>query len=173
MPIKYKLDKIGDNMKKKNNILSIVLIVLTVLLGITTYYFYKTEFKIQGIVIYQYCIYGTVIALILTLSELISKYRLNKHIKKANFLESRLGEWNTISYRVKKAGEHAFNELPIGIIVFDDDFKIEWSNQYAQKIFLIKDLNNKSFNLLDSGFAEKVRERQPVFKTEIYQTYSK
>ena len=93
---------------------------------------------------------------------------VRKQEKKAEYYERKMKLWNNISYRVKNAGETSFNELPIGIIVFDDDFKIEWSNQYAQKIFLIKDLNNKSFNLLDSDFAEKVRERQPIFKTEIY-----
>lgn len=167
MPIKYKLDKIGDNMKKKNNILSIVLIVLTVLLGITTYYFYKTEFKIQGIVIYQYCIYGTVIALILTLSELISKYRLNKHIKKANFLESRLGEWNTISYRVKKAGEHAFNELPIGIIILSDNGEIYWSNSHAKDIFM-SPLQDIKLQSISREIAENIRLKKENFQVEIY-----
>lgn len=93
---------------------------------------------------------------------------VRKQEKKYEYYEHRMKLWNNITYRVKNAGETSFNELPIGIIVFDDDFKIEWSNQYAQKIFLMRDLNNKSFDLLDSDFAEKVRERETVFVTEIY-----
>ena len=93
---------------------------------------------------------------------------LRKQEKKYSYYQQRMKLWNNISYRVKNAGETSFNEMPIGIIVFDDDFQIEWANQYAQKIFLIRDLNNKSFELLDSNFAEKVRERQLVFTAEIY-----
>ena len=93
---------------------------------------------------------------------------VSKQEKKYAYYENRMKLWNNISYRVKNAGETSFNEMPIGIIVFDDDFKIEWSNQYAQKIFLMRDLNNKSFDLLDTNFAEKIREREPLFITEIY-----
>jgi len=93
---------------------------------------------------------------------------VTKQEKKAEYYERKMKLWNNISYRVKNAGETSFNELPMGIIVFDDDFKIEWSNQYAQKIFLMKDLNNKSFELLDGDFAQKVRDRQSNFKAEIY-----
>ena len=40
------------------------------------------------------------------------------------------GYISTLSYRVKKVGEEALMEMPIGILLFNDDFKIEWSNPY-------------------------------------------
>ena len=93
---------------------------------------------------------------------------VRKQEKKSEYYERKMKLWNNISYRVKNAGETSFNELPIGIIVFDDDFKIEWSNSYAQKIFIMKDLNNKSFEFLNSEFAQKIRDREAVFKIDIY-----
>lgn len=37
----------------------------------------------------------------------------------------------TLSHRIKKAGNEVFNELPIGIVLFDEERKIEWHNGYV------------------------------------------
>lgn len=71
-----------------------------------------------------------------TLSILYMLRMNNKNIQKLGWLENRLNHWNSISYRVKKAGEISFNELPIGIIVFSSDKVIEWANNYSKEIFL-------------------------------------
>lgn len=42
-------------------------------------------------------------------------------------LEAYIG---TLSYRVKKVGEEALMEMPIGIILYGDDHQIEWTNPY-------------------------------------------
>ena len=149
-------------MKNLKKFQIIIFILLAAALTLIFYNYFISVFKDQFSVYLSYVILGFSIAY--ELLYLLFK----KHEKKAQFYERKMQLWNNISYRVKNAGETSFNELPIGIIVFDDDFKIEWSNQYAQKIFLIKDLNNKSFELLDPTFAERVRERQPLFKIEIY-----
>src|SRR5699024_2708128 len=36
----------------------------------------------------------------------------------------------TISHRVKKVGKEALLEMPIGIILFNEDYFIEWTNPY-------------------------------------------
>ncbi|MGN7940910.1 DHH family phosphoesterase [Virgibacillus sp. 6R] len=41
---------------------------------------------------------------------------------------------STLSYRLKKVGEEALMEMPIGIMLIDDDFKIEWANPYITSI---------------------------------------
>lgn len=41
----------------------------------------------------------------------------------------------TLSYRVKKVGEEALLELPIGIILINDEQDVEWTNPYTAKIF--------------------------------------
>ena len=71
------------------------------------------------------------------------------HQKKISSLENRLSMWNTISYRVKKAGETAFNKLPIGIVVIDNDYKIVWSNSHARSIFMspLQNINLREISL--------------------------
>ncbi|HQC74998.1 MAG TPA: hypothetical protein PLW60_05690, partial [Bacilli bacterium] len=71
-----------------------------------------------------------------SLTYLLVFFAQNKTIKKLDWMENRLKQWNSISYRVKRAGENSFNEMPLGIIVFNDDKVIEWANNYAKKIFL-------------------------------------
>lgn len=154
-------------MKNKNNILSIFLTILSIIFGFVTYYLYASEYKIKGVIIYPYFLYGTLILLVLTLSELMSKYRLNKYIKKVKFLETRLGEWNTISYRVKKAGEHAFNGLPIGIIILSENNEIHWSNAYAQDIFE-SSLNDIKLKYISKELYKNVKEKNELFQVEIY-----
>ncbi|MBO8165104.1 MAG: DHH family phosphoesterase [Brevibacillus sp.] len=40
----------------------------------------------------------------------------------------------TISHRVKKAGEGVIQELPIGIVLYNEEQIIEWTNPYLQKM---------------------------------------
>ncbi|MCJ7842855.1 DHH family phosphoesterase [Lederbergia sp. NSJ-179] len=58
----------------------------------------------------------------------------------AVYLENRLVKVReeyvkTLSYRVKKVGEEALLEMPIGILLFNDDYYIEWSNSYMASCF--------------------------------------
>jgi cyclic-di-AMP phosphodiesterase len=41
----------------------------------------------------------------------------------------------TLSYRLKKVGEEALMEMPIGIMLFNDDYFIEWANPYLASCF--------------------------------------
>lgn len=42
---------------------------------------------------------------------------------------------STLSYRVKKVGEEALNEMPIGIMLINDDYFIEWTNPFLASFF--------------------------------------
>ncbi len=90
-----------------------------------------------------------------------------KSIKKMIYLEKKMDLWNSISYRVKNAGETSFNEMPMGIIVFDDDFVIEWANNYAKNIFM-SPLVERSFLNLNEEFAQLVEKRQDTFVVTLY-----
>ena len=41
----------------------------------------------------------------------------------------------TLSYRIKKVGEEAFLELPIGIILINENKVVEWANPYVSRVF--------------------------------------
>ena len=72
---------------------------------------------------------------VVSLSIIISLVINNKQRKVENSLKQRLAMWNSISYKVKKAGEIAFNNLPIGIMIISSKRKVLWSNDEAKKIF--------------------------------------
>lgn len=87
---------------------------------------------------------------IISLTWFVSLILNTKHALKSKTQEQRLSMWNSISYRVKKAGETAFNELPIGIIVVNDDFQVVWSNKKAKSIFM-SPLEKLSLKNLSAG----------------------
>ncbi|PPA68497.1 DHH family phosphoesterase [Jeotgalibacillus proteolyticus] len=37
---------------------------------------------------------------------------------------------STLSYRIKRVGEEALMEMPVGILLYNDDFYVEWANPY-------------------------------------------
>ncbi|KSU81693.1 c-di-AMP phosphodiesterase, consists of a GGDEF-like and DHH domains [Fictibacillus enclensis] len=48
-----------------------------------------------------------------------------------NSFQEDLGDYiSTLSHRIKKVGEEALMEMPIGIILYDEDYKIEWANPF-------------------------------------------
>ncbi len=72
------------------------------------------------------------------ITAIILSYVSNAQRKKIKWLETKLEVWNNTSYHVKKAGDVAFNELPVGIVLCDDQLEIKWANQYAKQIFQSK-----------------------------------
>ena len=104
----------------------------------------------------------------LTLSYEFTIRLVMKNEKRASYLEQKIKLWNNISYRVKNAGETSFNEMPIGIIIFDENYQIEWNNHFAEHIFMTQSLNNKSFDTLNKEFSDKIKDKNSAFKIVIY-----
>ena len=133
---------------KKSNIMKYFTIILLI---------FCTAFLLYTFIVKEISPILTYIAIFLlgyTITVLISNMINYSNTKKIEWLESRLKLWNTISYKVKLAGEHAFSKMPIGIIVFDEKKIVQWANNYAKKIFqsqlverkipvINKDLHNK------------------------------
>lgn len=58
---------------------------------------------------------------------------------------------STLSYRLKKVGEEALMEMPIGIILFNENYSIEWTNPFISSIFGENSLVGQSlYNVADS-----------------------
>ncbi|TFJ91989.1 DHH family phosphoesterase [Lentibacillus salicampi] len=64
----------------------------------------------------------------------------------------------TLSHRVKRVGEEALLEMPIGIILFNDDYKIEWANPYMNRFTEDDTLVGKSLNILSDDLISRVKE---------------
>ncbi|MFB6466484.1 DHH family phosphoesterase [Cytobacillus sp. Hz8] len=67
---------------------------------------------------------------------------------------------STLSHRIKRVGEEALMEMPIGIMLINDDFFIEWTNPYLSSCFNEESLVGKS--LYD--IAEAI---VPIIKQEV------
>jgi cyclic-di-AMP phosphodiesterase len=52
-------------------------------------------------------------------------------LKSEAYFREELGDYiSTLSYRVRKVGEEALLEMPIGILLYDEEMNIEWANPY-------------------------------------------
>ncbi len=66
----------------------------------------------------------------------------------------------TLSHRVKKVGEEALLELPIGIVLLNDEQNIEWANAFAAKIFERETLIGQSLIELSEALQAVVQSDQ-------------
>lgn len=71
-----------------------------------------------------------------------------------------------ITFRVKHAGETVFNELPIGIILYDEAHEIVWFNSFSKQIFS-KDLHDKTLEEVNELLYSKVIGEQAVFEVNV------
>ncbi|KGX89247.1 DHH family phosphoesterase [Pontibacillus marinus] len=65
---------------------------------------------------------------------------------------------STLSYRVKKVGEEALMEMPIGIVLFSEDYNIEWANPYMNKFFPQDTLVGESLNEISGQLIPNIKE---------------
>lgn len=54
-----------------------------------------------------------------------------KAYQEEKVFESNLEKYiSTLTYRIKKAGDEAISDLPLGIVLYDEDKKIQWYNKF-------------------------------------------
>lgn len=89
-------------------------------------------------------------------------------IRKEKALSDQVEEHiSTISYRVKKVGEEALLEIPFGIILFNEDYKIEWSNPYMNAFNEHDSLVGDSLNQLSEKLIPMIKENKQEFLIEL------
>lgn len=144
-----------------------ILLILMLLISASIIIF---DFFIEDV--NDYILYGAFILIGLALSLEVGFLYFYNQRNKLNFLENRMKMWNDISYRVKKAGEVSFNEMPLGIVVFDQSLRIEWANNYAKEIFL-SPLVERNIKNIDDDLTEKIMDKKNKFEVNLYgRTYS-
>lgn len=75
------------------------------------------------------------------------------HRKKENALRKRQIQFLTnISYQVENAGKDVFLQMPIGIIIYNEDFEIEWANSYIYELNDSESLLGKSLSHFSDDF---------------------
>ncbi|MGI6710353.1 MAG: 50S ribosomal protein L9 [Bacilli bacterium] len=147
-------------MKQKNRIFWALLIII--ILGVAVFIY--SLFKGEGSSLISYI--SISIALVASLILNITNFNL-KSQKKLEWLEKRMGLWNSISFRVQKAGEVSFNEIPIAILIFDNDFIIQWVNKFAKEIFM-SPLLERDIENINKELAEKLTNKINAFEITVY-----
>lgn len=115
----------------------IVLLTTLAFYGVLMYFFVVREIipYLDAILPIDYVIYFGIIALTLVIGILIMLCFYQRKDKTISWLKNRLEQWSNLSVHVNKAGDEVFSELPIGIIIYNEQFEIKWVNRYAKKIF--------------------------------------
>lgn len=85
-------------------------------------------------------------------------------IRARNEFEHDLSDYiSTLSYRVNKAGEEAFTRLPLGIILYNEEYQIQWANPFMND--LVKEqLTGTALKELSAEVFKEVKEQE----AEIY-----
>ncbi len=124
-------------------ILSLILLGLVVTYGALNSFFNDFDFVL----------YYSILGLFLVVTVVITFLIINKERElKIRRLEKRLTAWSSLSYHVNKIGDEAFNELPIGIIIYEKDtLFVHWHNNFAQTMFDTNQLENKRLNELNEA----------------------
>ena len=83
----------------------------------------------------------------------------------------------TLSKRLQRTRDQAFNEIPIGVLIYSSDFEIEWLNPYMAQILGEEALigrNLRDINIDMLGIAKDENNDEYIEINErIYQIYSK
>ncbi len=90
-------------------------------------------------------------------------YRLNAYF---HYKENVLKRIESISYRVKHAGETAFNQLPVGILLYDDAYEVVWFNAYLKQMFN-QDLHDKGLAHLSEQLYNRALSEDETFNITI------
>lgn len=124
-------------------------------LGKHLWMIYTLSILLLLVIWYYQWILGLVMTLFLSVSFYLSVR--TEQIKK-NETEKYI---TTLSHRVKKVGEEALLEMPIGIVLFSDDYQIEWTNNYLNRFFPeAETLVKKSLNFISEDLIPAINENK-------------
>ncbi|WP_099158997.1 DHH family phosphoesterase [Virgibacillus ndiopensis] len=113
---------------------------------------YLLSIILLGVIWYYQWVLGLLMTLFLAASFYYS-------IKNEKTLINETEEYiSTLSYRVKKVGEEALLEMPIGIVLFNEDYFIEWANPYMNQFAEDDTLVGESLNLLSEDLIPMIKE---------------
>lgn len=126
-------------------IISALFLIMCIICSYFTYHFIINEEYAVSIVFFVFA----VAALVSTMIFIFLFFNRNNH-NKMESLKTRLKLWTNISYHVTQAGDEVFNNLPIGVLIYDDSYEIKWANDYSKKVF--------NHSLVDSSLSVISRE---------------
>ena len=65
-----------------------------------------------------------------------------------------------LSYRIKRGEQEALIKMPIGILLFNEDYEVQWTNPYLQNYFGHQGVLGKKINEIDKELADAIQSSQ-------------
>lgn len=147
-------------MNKHRTIYIIFLSTIIIASAAVTFYFISNLERVDTLIVIPLLIF------VISLALLITVFINIKNTRSEQALRNRLDMWNSITFKVKKAGETAFNKLPIGIIVIDNNNKIVWANATARTIFMSQ-LENLQLDNLSTALSTSLEDAKEELTDDI------
>lgn len=124
-----------------------------------TWGLYGLTIILIGLIVYFNWMIGIAMAFLLLIN-IYNSIRTDKRIQ-----DETEDYISTLSHRVKKVGDEALHEMPIGILLFSDDYEIEWANPFINVFAEDEDkLVGHDLNTIYDDFISSIKED----KTEIW-----
>ncbi|WP_269435789.1 DHH family phosphoesterase [Gracilibacillus suaedae] len=118
---------------------------------------YVLSFVLLIFLFYFHWIIGTVMTVLFSIS-------LYHSIKREKQLVDQTEAYiSTLSYRVKKVGEEALLEMPIGIILYGDDHQVEWANPYMNQFTETDSLIGDHLDTLSEDISSYLKDDKETF----------
>ncbi|MEI3604428.1 DHH family phosphoesterase [Pseudogracilibacillus sp. SE30717A] len=121
---------------------------------------YVLSFLMTGVLFYFQWLIGAFFLILLCISFYYNK-REEKRINK-----QQLKYLSKLSYQVENAGKKVFINMPIGIIIYDDDYTIKWINPFIFKINDRQDVLGKTLDFFSDDLINQIKsEKEEVWLT--------
>ncbi|MDQ0233167.1 DHH family phosphoesterase [Metabacillus malikii] len=104
---------------------------------------------VLAIVIISLYYFNWIIGIIVTLLFVIIIYFLIKSLEV--YRHDLEGYISTLSHRLKKVGEEALMEMPIGILLFDENYEVKWANPFITSTLNEDSLVGKNLSTIHDG----------------------
>lgn len=102
------------------------------------------------------CYYQWILGLVLAVCVIASFYYTFQREKR--ILNSTKSYISTLSHRLEKVGAEALLEMPIGIVLYNNEFEIEWINPYMNAFSEESILVGKSLNVFSEDLIPMIKE---------------
>ncbi|HOW37753.1 MAG TPA: hypothetical protein PLZ76_02455, partial [Bacillota bacterium] len=112
-------------------------------------------------------ILAAALAATILVSALINIIANRKRIGTIRSLEEKLKETNLLSRRLKNSEDIALSYLPIGMIIYDDNFTITWANSIAKEFFS-NILIERKLSFVHESLFNMIQKREGKFILNIY-----
>jgi len=140
-----------------------IVLLLVIFLSLSGFGFWKVlEDGNPWVIILYGALFGTILVSLLT-----SIFSARKRVGRIETLEQKIKEANLLSRRLKNSEDIALNYLPIGMLLYDDNFTITWANGVAKEFFA-NILIERKLSFIHENLFNMIQKREGKFILNIY-----